>query len=145
MMWGRANRDKGLAQRFAAAVNAHDLIALSDLMHDDFTYIDSWREGIVGRQVALDAIKLLFDRDPDFAIEVEETSFKQPEVLMRGLVRSPYFGGDRRAVWRIVCEGDQVREWQSWAEGGPPGMTRNLAPDDLRDMSNLAGDSPDSD
>ena len=131
-----------MALRFAAALNAHDLATLGELMHDEFTYIDSWREGVVGRQIALDAIGLLFERDPEFAIEVEETSFKNPEVLMRGVTKSPYFGGDRRAAWRIVCEDGRVKEWQSWAEGGPPGMTRNLAPNDVRDMTTRANDEP---
>ncbi len=131
-----------MAQRFAAAINARDLNTLGGLMHEDFTYIDSWREGVVGREIALEAIALLFERDPEFRVEIEDTTFKRPEVLMRGTVHSPYFGGDRRAVWRIVCEGDAIKEWQSWADGGPPHMTRDLAPDDVRDMAPRAADPP---
>ena len=46
MLWGRGQKCKALAARFVAAVNAHDADAMRALVTDDFTYIDSWREGV---------------------------------------------------------------------------------------------------
>jgi hypothetical protein len=143
MFWGRAHKDKALVRRLVAAINAHDPAALEPLVSDDFTYIDSWREGVSGRDLVLHAIKPLFDSDPEFGVEVEKVSYRAPHVLMSGKVNSARFGSGRRAVWRVRCEGDQVAEWQSWAEGGPPPMTRALAPKEARDLSDRAGDLPD--
>jgi ketosteroid isomerase-like protein len=143
MLWGRGQKCKALAGRFVAALNAHDTDALSALVTEDFTYIDSWREGVSGRDLVLHAIKPLFDSDPEFGVEVEKVSYRAPHVLMSGKVNSARFGSGRRAVWRVRCEGDQVAEWQSWAEGGPPPMTRALAPKEARDLSDRAGDLPD--
>lgn len=143
MVWGRSRRDKATAQRFVEAVNAHDLNALGQLMTDDFAYIDSWREGIVGRDKALAAVGVLFATDPEFGIDVERSSFRDPHVLMSGTVSSIQFGDKRRAVWRALCEGNCLAEWQSWAEGGPPPMSRTLAPDAARDLSDRAADKPD--
>jgi hypothetical protein len=143
MIWGRSRKDREVAGRFVAAVNAHDLAALGDLMTDDFAYIDSWREGIVGRDKVLAAVGVLFATDPDFGIEVERTSFRAPHVMMSGTVSSMQFGEARRAVWRARCEGGRLAEWQSWAEGGPPPMSRTLAPGAVRDLSDRAEDKPD--
>ena len=143
-MWGRSRRDKATAERFVAAVNAHDLDALAGLMTDDFAYIDSWREGIVGRDNVLAAVRVLFATDPGFGIEVERKSYREPHVLMSGRITSAQFADKRRAVWRALCDGDRLAEWQSWAEGGPPPMSRMLAPDDARDLSDRATDPPDA-
>lgn len=144
MVWGRSRRDKATAERFIAAVNAHDLDALGQLMTDDFAYIDSWREGIVGRDNVLAAVGVLFASDPEFGIEVERKSYRDPHVLMSGRIASTQFGDKRRAVWRARCDGDRLVEWQSWAEGGPPPMSRTLAPQAVRDLSERADERPDS-
>ncbi len=144
MVWGRSRRDKATAERFVAAVNAHDLDGLAALTTDDFAYIDSWREGIVGRDKVLAAVSVLFAADPAFGIEVERMSFRSPHVLMSGKITSAQWGEGQRAVWRALCEGDRLAEWQSWAEGGPPPMSRSLAPDEARDMSHRATERPDT-
>ena len=117
MPWGRSQKSKALVARFVAATNAHDIDAMRDLMTADYTYIDSWREGVSGRDAVLEGARHLFATDPGFGIEVESVSFSEPHVLMRGWANSsiPAFGR-RRAVWRALCENGLIREWQSWAE-----------------------------
>ncbi|MXO74484.1 DUF4440 domain-containing protein [Altererythrobacter aerius] len=143
MLWGRGRRCKALAARFVAAVNAHDLDAFAGLITDDFTYIDSLREGVVGHAAALEAARTLFDKDPGIFVEVESVSFSDPYVLMRGWAHSadPEFGR-RRAAWRARCEDGALAEWQSWAEGGPPHMSRTYAPDAAVDLSSRAASKP---
>lgn len=143
MLWGRGRRCKALAERFVAAVNAHDADAIDALVTEDFTYIDSWREGVVGRETVVAAARILFAMDPGFRIEVESMSFSDPFVLMRGWANSanPEFGR-RRAVWRARCDGGRLGEWQSWAEGGPPAMTRTYMPDAALDLSARASEKP---
>lgn len=145
MFWGRAYKEKALVARFAAAINAHDASALESMMTEDFAYIDSWREGVVGRDRVLTAIRKLFASDPEFGVFIEKSSYRAPHVLMSGTVSSIQFGENRRAVWRVLCQGDRVAEWQSWAEGGPPPMSRMLAPEATRDLSHRAGEKPDPD
>lgn len=124
-------------------MNAHDADALVGLVTPDFTYIDSWREGIVGREVMVAAARNLFANDPGFAIEVESTSFSDPFVLMRGWANSsvPDFGR-RRATWRARCDDGLIGEWQSWAEGGPPAMSRVYVPNAVTDLSAQAAGTP---
>src|SRR5689334_12057009 len=104
MLWGRGNKCKALAARFVAAVNAHDPEAMRPLVTEDFTYIDSWREGVTGRDRVLEGSRMLFANDPGFGIEVETISYSEPFALMRGWVNSanPEVGR-RRAVWRARC------------------------------------------
>lgn len=144
MFWGRAYREKALVARFVAAINAHDTEALGPLMTEGFAYIDSWREGVVGRENVLAGIRMLFASDPEFRIDVERNVYRAPHVLMSGKVFSAQFGDGRRAVWRARCEGDRIAEWQSWAEGRPPPMSRSLVPESTRDLSDRAGDRPDN-
>lgn len=143
MFRGRAYKHKALVARFVEAINAHDAEALEPMMTEDFAYIDSWREGVVGREPVIAGIRVLFASDPEFGVSVEKTSYRAPHVLMSGTVSSARFGESRRAVWRVRCEGDRVAEWQSWAEGGPPPMSRMLAPQAARDLSERATDKPD--
>jgi hypothetical protein len=142
MFRGRAQRDKALVNRFVAALNAHEADALEALLTEDFAYIDSWREGVVGRERVMAAVRKLFAADPQFGIEVERQSYRAPHVLMSGTVTSAQFGESRRAVWRALCAGDKMAEWQSWAEGGPPPMSRALAPEHTRDLSDRAIEKP---
>lgn len=143
MLWGRGRKCKTLAARFVAAVNAHDVDAMAKFVTEDFTYIDSWREGVTGRGLVMAGSRALFTADPGFHIEVESTSFNDPFVLMRGWVSSdnPEVGR-RRAVWRARCDEGLIGEWQSWAEGSPPSLSRALAPADAIDMSGRAPERP---
>lgn len=142
MLWDRTSKHKALVARFVAAINAHDADALYALMTEDFAYIDSWREGVVGRDVVVAAIRALFASDPQFGVSIEKTSYRSPYVLMSGTVNSKQLGESRRAVWRVLCRGNRVAEWQSWAEGGPPPMSRMLAPEAARDLSDRATPKP---
>ncbi len=143
MLWGRGRKCKALAARFVAAVNAHDADALGDIVTEDFTNIDSWREGIVGRDTAIAGARMLFAADPGLRLDVESTSFSDPYVLMRGWVQSANPDvGRRRAVWRARCEDDRIAEWQAWAEGGPPRLNRSFNPDLVVDMSDRAPENP---
>jgi ketosteroid isomerase-like protein len=143
MLWGRGQKCKALAGRFVAALNAHDTDALSALVTEDFTYIDSWREGVTGRERVMEGSRMLFASDPDFGIEVESISYSEPFALMRGWVNSsnPEVGR-RRAVWRARCEGARIAEWQAWAEGAPPRLNRTFSPEATVDMSDRAPETP---
>ncbi|GGD90798.1 hypothetical protein GCM10011515_08110 [Tsuneonella deserti] len=145
MLWRRGQKCKALAEKFVAAVNAHDADAMRALVTADFTYIDSWREGVTGREQVIEGARLLFASDPGFGIEVESISFSDPFALMRGWVTSdnPEVGR-RRAVWRARCEDGLLAEWQAWAEGGPPPLNRTYSPEATVDMSDRAPAKPGS-
>lgn len=142
MWWGRSRRDKAVVERFVAALNAHDVDALARLAAPDFTYIDSWREGVTGRDIVVAALRRLIATDPSFGIEVDRMDWRDPHVLMTGRVNSRQFGEGRRAVWQVLVQGGLVAEFQAWAEGGPPPMSRMLAPGKTVDMSARAADKP---
>ncbi len=142
-MWGRANKSKACTLRFVEALNAHDLGGLAALMTEDFSYIDSWREGVEGREKVLVGLERLFGSDPEFGVTVEQITYRAPNVLMAGRITSAQFGDKRRAVWRISCDGERLSQWQSWADGGPPPMSRALSPREARDMSHRAEERPD--
>lgn len=142
MWWGRSRRGKALVERFVAALNAHDVDLLESLLTEDFTYIDSWREGVRGRAKVMAALRSLIMIDPEFGIEVDKMDWRDPHVLMTGRVNSRQFGSGRRAVWQVLVRDGQVAEYQAWAEGGPPPMSRMLAPQHVTDMSDRASDKP---
>ena len=142
MLWGRSRRDKALVERFVAAFNAHDMDTLAMLLADDFTYIDSWREGVRGRDKVLAALRSLTLIDPDFGIEVDAMDWREPHVLMSGRVNSRQFGHGRRAVWQVLVRDGRIAEYQAWAEGGPPPMSRMLSPQHTEDMAARASEKP---
>lgn len=142
MWWGRSKRDKGVVERFVAALNAHDVDAIAPLLTEDFTYIDSWREGVTGRDTVMAALRSLLMVDPGFRIEVEQMDWRAPLMLMTGRVHSRHFGPDRRAVWQVTVRDGLIAEYQAWAEGGPPPMSRMLAPDQARSMADRASPKP---
>lgn len=142
MLWGRSRRNKALVERYVAAINAHDAQTLEALLAEDFIYIDSWREGVRGRDKVMAAFRSLVAIDPDFGLEVDQMDWRDPHVLMTGRVNSRQFGMGRRAVWQVLVRDGLVAEYQAWAEGGPPPMSRMLSPRHATDMSDRAADKP---
>jgi len=143
MFWGHGRKCKALAERFVSAVNAHDADELATLVTEDFTSIDSWREGVIGREHAIAGARLLFAADPGLQLEVESISYSEPYALMRGWVESANPAvGRRRAVWRARCEDGLIAEWQAWAEGSPPPLNRTYSPDVAVDLSDRASENP---
>lgn len=142
MWWGRSARSKAVVARFVAAINAHDADAVEAMMTEDFTYIDSWREGVSGRPKVIAALRSLIAIDLDFGMEIDEVDWRDPHVLMTGRVNSRQFGSGRRAVWQVLVRDGLVAEYQAWAEGGPPPMSRMLAPSYAQDMSSRAAEKP---
>mgnify|MGYP000554203612 CR=1 FL=1 len=142
MFWGRSRREKALVERYVAAINAHDADAIEAMLTEDFTYIDSWREGVTGRDKVMAAFRSLLTIDPGFGIEVDRMDWRDPHVLMTGRVNSRQFGPNRRAVWQVLVRDGKIAEYQAWAEGGPPPMSRMLAPEHTRSMADRASDKP---
>lgn len=142
MFWGRSRREKALVERYVAAINAHDADAVESLLTEDFTYIDSWREGVTGRDKVMAGFRALLAIDPDFSIEVDRMDWREPHVLMTGRVNSRQFGLNRRAVWQVRVRDGKIAEYQAWAEGGPPPMSRMLAPEHARSMADRAAEKP---
>lgn len=144
MLWGRSRRNKALVGRFVAALNAHDVQTIESLLTEDFTYIDSWREGVRGRDKVMAALRTLIATDPDFGIEVDKMDWRDPHVLMTGRANSRRFGMGRRAVWQVLVRDGLLAEYQAWAEGGPPPMSRMLSPQHATDMSDRASNKPEA-
>lgn len=142
MLWGRSRREKALIERFVAALNAHDIDTLESLLTVDFTYIDSWREGVTGRDRVIAALRSLILIDPEFGMEVDRMDWREPHMLMTGRVNSRQFGWGRRAVWQVLVRDGKVAEYQAWAEGGPPPMSRMMSPGHVRDMASRAAEKP---
>lgn len=142
MLWGRSRREKALVEQLVAALNAHDVDSVEALLTEDFTYIDSWREGVTGRDRVMAAMRQLIVIDPDFGMEVDRMDWRAPHVLMTGRVNSRQFGMGRRAVWQVTVRDGKIAEYQAWAEGGPPPMSRMLAPEDARSLADRAADKP---
>ncbi|WP_375290626.1 nuclear transport factor 2 family protein [Qipengyuania sp.] len=145
MILGRSRREKALVERFVAAFNARDVGVIELLMTEDFLYIDSWREGVRGRNIVIDALRKLLEVDPEFRIAVETMNWRRPHMMMTGLVHSSHWGRGRRAVWQITVRDMLISEYQSWAEGGPPPLSRVLAPAKVEDLSATAPAQPPTD
>src|SRR5436305_1352418 len=75
---------------FVAAINAHDLGALSSLMSEDHVFIDAFGESWQGRSTMRRAWKGYLEWFPDYNIFVAETFVSGNAVVMLGTASGTY-------------------------------------------------------
>jgi ketosteroid isomerase-like protein len=119
--------EEDVVRQFLEAVNAHDLTALSSLMSDDHTFIDSLGQSVSGRPAVLAAWPQYFALFPDYAISVTDLLSSGPTVAVFGFASGTL--GDAKsassptwripAAWRATVRGRRVTRWQVYADNKP--------------------------
>jgi ketosteroid isomerase-like protein len=114
-----------VVKAFVDAINQRSLQAISDLMTDDHTFVDSVGRAISGREQMTAGWETYFRLFPDYAIEVENIVGHGEFVAAFGAA-SGTFNGKRGlvpenriampAAWRAVVESGKVKRWQVYAD-----------------------------
>ncbi len=124
-------------ERFLAAIEANDLIALGGLIGPRMRLIDSAGDVIEGRRHALESLRRFARLAPDFRIEVADMSARGDEVLIRGksVCADPRLTGE--TLWRAVADGRHIHEWQGFSADGTPQLARILMPELLEERATV--------
>jgi uncharacterized protein (TIGR02246 family) len=118
-----------VVQAFIAAINHHDPSALSNLMTEDHTFVDSAGRIQSGRENMTDGWRQYFRMFPDYEIHVEKLLADGALVAVFGSASGTYNGkrglvAENRitmsAAWRALVENGRIKLWQvyaDWTEG----------------------------
>jgi limonene-1,2-epoxide hydrolase len=123
------SHDATVIAAFVAAINRHDVAAISDLMSEDHTFIDSRGRAVSGRKEMVAAWKAYFSIFPDYEILVDTVLADNGTAAAFGSVSGTYNGArglvsENRitmpAAWKASVANGKVRLWQvycDWTEG----------------------------
>jgi limonene-1,2-epoxide hydrolase len=124
-----SSNDINVVAAFIAAINRHALGAISDLMTENHTFVDSLGQNVSGREAMISAWKAYFGMFPDYEIRVERMLTENGIVAVFGSASGTYKGKrglvpENRivmpAAWRAGVENGKVKLWQvysDWTEG----------------------------
>lgn len=108
-------------QRFVAAINSHDVIALVALMTSDHVFVDGLGNRIEGASRMEDGWRHYFEMCPDYRVETERVLADGPTVLAAGHAGGTIHGTAWRipAAWLAVVRDGLVAEWRVFADNKP--------------------------
>jgi ketosteroid isomerase-like protein len=117
--------EKEILLQFIAAINKHDLNALSNLMADEHLFIDAHNNEVKGRDKMLAGWKFYFDWFPDYTIDVENILNNESGFALFGFAEGTYHNlkaeGDKAhwrlpAAWKATVHNNKVSLWQVYAD-----------------------------
>jgi ketosteroid isomerase-like protein len=110
---------------FIAAINAQDFGALSALMPDDHTFVDSGGTTVTGREKMLSGWRHYYAMFPDYRITVDAVLQNGAVVAGFGSWSATYPGKRERAAenavgdpaaWQATVKDGQIKTWQVYAD-----------------------------
>ena len=113
---------------FVARINAHDPLALAELMTDDHVFIDGLGNRHEGRSLMIEGWKQYFAMVPDYWIRTEVLLSSDGTVAVFGRAGGTYAPGsppepsqrwEVPAAWRAEVRGDRLGVWQVYADNLP--------------------------
>jgi hypothetical protein len=119
----------GVVKAFIEAINRHDLSALSSLMAEDYTFVDSGGTVQSGRENMIAGWRDYFRMFPDYKIRVDYILQDERIVAVFGSASGTYSGSrgpvpenriEMPAAWKAVVKKGKVKLWQvycDWTEG----------------------------
>jgi ketosteroid isomerase-like protein len=108
-------------QRFVAAMNGHDVEALTSLMTSDHLFVDSMGNSMQGVESMQTGWRGYFAMCPDYWIRVRSLLSERETVLATGEAGGTIDGIAWRTptAWQAVLVGGQVSEWRVFADNKP--------------------------
>jgi ketosteroid isomerase-like protein len=108
-------------QRFVAAINGHDIEALTSLMTSDHLFVDSIGNRVQGAEFMQTGWRGYFAMCPDYWIRVRNLLSERETVLATGEAGGTIDGiaWQTPAAWQGVFVGGQVSEWRVFADNKP--------------------------
>ncbi len=117
-----------LVKRFMAAINAHDVDHLGELMSVDHVFVDSLGQTVRGRDAMLAAWRHYFSMVPDYWISCEYILAQRDVVAVLGKAGGTVARNDRLepenkwevpAAWKATVRQAQIAAWQVYADNEP--------------------------
>jgi ketosteroid isomerase-like protein len=117
-------RAKDVANEFVSAINQHNVEAISRLMTEDHTFIDSGGgsySGVEMRQGWAEYFKMF----SDYTIDISEVFVSGETVILLGKASGTYTSDgtlkpenhwESPAAWKAVAAGGKVKVWQVFAD-----------------------------
>jgi ketosteroid isomerase-like protein len=107
--------------RWLAAINSHDVDALTALMAPDHMFVDSLGNRVNGARSMEAGWRSYFATVPDYWIRVDHFMTEGDTILAAGEAGGSIDGEPWRipAAWKAAVRNDNVVEWQVFADNKP--------------------------
>ena len=111
----------GIFQQFVAAINSHNVEALTALMTTDHVFVDSAGNRTRSAASMEVAWRGYFAMCPDYWIQPDHVLAEGGEVLAAGEAGGTIDRASWRtpAAWKAVIRDDKVAEWRVFADNKP--------------------------
>jgi ketosteroid isomerase-like protein len=111
----------GTFEQFVAAINAHDMKALTSLMTQDHLFVDAMGNRVQGAQSMHAGWRGYFAMYPDYWIKIRNRLSERDTVLATGEAGGTVDDVSWRtpAAWEAVIRGGSVAEWRVFADNKP--------------------------
>jgi len=123
IMWSKAGAVSATEtfQRFVAAINGHDVDALTSLMTSDHLFVDSMGNRVQGADSMQTGWRGYLAMCPDYWIRVRNLLSERETVIATGEAGGTIDGitWQTPAAWLAVFSGGQVSEWRVFADNKP--------------------------
>jgi ketosteroid isomerase-like protein len=108
-------------ERFVAAINGHDIEALTSLMTPDHLFVDSVGNRVQGAESMRTGWRVYFAMCPDYWIRVQKLMAEKETVLATGGAGGTIdsTAWQTPAAWQAVVSGGRVSEWRVFADNKP--------------------------
>jgi ketosteroid isomerase-like protein len=108
-------------KRWLAAINAHDVTALAELMAPHFQFVDSLGNRVNGAKSMESGWRAYFAMCPDYWISVDHTMSEGDTTLAAGEAGGTIDGESWRtpAAWKAVIRDGTIVEWHVFADNKP--------------------------
>lgn len=115
-----------IAQAFVAAINAHDVEAISSLMTEDHRFVDAAGNEVGGRETLRPGWEGYFRWFPDYWITCSTVVAEGAIAALFGRAGGSYGGSGRQedqwdvpAAWLATISDGKVAEWRVYCDIGP--------------------------
>ena len=111
---------KSVILKFVNALNSQDLPLITDMMAEDFCFIDTYGEQ-TGKAQMKTGWKAYFDWFPDYHIEVIDYIGSEEFSVIIGTASGSYSGKRDKswtfpAAWKVITSGEQIELWQVFCD-----------------------------
>lgn len=125
---------KQIVLDFIAAINAHHIQRIYDLMAPDHTFIGTYGDEVHGKEEMKNGWIGYFEWFPDYLIELSDILEREGTFAIFGFAGGSYHGKRQEddksywrlpAAWKAVVEGETIKLWQVFADSKIPCETMN--------------------
>ncbi len=108
-------------KQWLAAINGHDVPALRELMTDDFLFVDSLANRVVGAAKMDYGWRAYFSMCPDYWVRADLAMAEGDTLLIAGEAGGTIDGTSWQipAAWKAVLREGRMAEWHVFADNKP--------------------------